>query len=113
MRLQRPHLRHDDVVVILVTRHQVRVGDEADRVFIYQYLAAELHRLGRLATLIQLGMRLKDAEKLIAVGNTLALYNAAGGGVADESCQTQELLQLDIFGENFGVHRRLYRPMRS
>ena len=33
--LQRPRLRHDNVVVILRTRHQVRVGDEADRVFIH------------------------------------------------------------------------------
>ena len=89
------------------------MGDEADRVFIYQHLAAELHRLGRLATFVQLGVRLKEAEKLIAVGHALASHNAAGGGAADVPGQTQELLQGDIRGADFGVHRRLDRPRRA
>ena len=81
--LQPPRLFHDHIAVILLTRHQVRMGDEADGILKDQHLASELHRLGGLATLVQLGVRLKDAEELVAVGNRLAFQNPAGGSAAD------------------------------
>ena len=100
------------LAAILLACHQVCVGDEADTVFIHQHLASEMHRLGGLATLVQVDVRLKHAEELVAVGNRLAFQNTPGVRAADLMGQTHELLQLSVAGHDLQVNTVLDRHRR-
>jgi len=51
--LHNPRLFDNHVAAVRVTRHQVRVADEAGTVFVDQHLPSELHRRCRLAAFVQ------------------------------------------------------------
>jgi hypothetical protein len=73
---------HMDLVGRVAGKNPV-IGDQADAAFREQDLMAELDGFLRLAPLDQVGMRLKDGEDLLRVGNLLALQDAAAGLMDD------------------------------
>ena len=60
-------------------------------------------RVGGLAALVQLRVCLEDAEQFVAVGNDLALQDAAARGAADLTGALCEGLQLGEQGEDIQV----------
>jgi len=83
--LGRARLLHDHVAVALVAGQYMMVRDEACSILKDQHQPSKLYRLGRLAALIQLRVRLEDAEQLLVVGNRLALEHPPPRQVADVS----------------------------
>ena len=80
--LHNARLRHDHVAVLLFTLQEIRVRDEARRVLEDQDQPPKLHRLAGLAALVQLRVRLKQAEQLLGVGHLFSLQHAPPGRVA-------------------------------
>ena len=103
--LQVPRLLDHHVSVVRVARHQVGVADEAGAVFVDQHLPPELHRLCGFASLVQLGMRLEDAQQLVPVGHLFALKHTSAGRAANVKRSFQKRLQLGVQGEDFDVGR--------
>ena len=65
-----------------------------------------MHRLTRLAALVQLRVRLKDAEQLLVVGNRLALEHPPSRQAANVSCPRDKSLQLLVQRESFRAGER-------
>lgn len=108
--LQSTRLLDDHVAVVGVAGHQIGVGDEAGPVLVEEQLTPELDRLGRLATLGELGVGLKDAEPFLPVWDLLALQHAATSGVADVPRSLEKHRQFVVQGLRFeGECPRVFR----
>ena len=71
------------VAVALVAGKEMIMRDEARAILEDQRQASELQRLARLAALVQLCVRLEDAEQLLPVGNRLAFEHPPPRQAAD------------------------------
>ncbi len=107
--LQGPRLFDHHVPIVSIARQQVSLTDETGTIFKDQHLASELDRLTGLSSLVQLGMRLEDAEQLVLVGNFLVLKHPTTGRAADVTRSFQKTLQFGIQGENLGIGGRTSR----
>jgi len=95
----------DHVAVVGVAGEEVGMGDEPRPVLVDEQLTPELHRLGRLAPLVKLRVRLEDAEELLGVGDLLPLQHASPGGAAHLPRSLEEHGQFDVQSEDFGIDR--------
>ena len=127
--LGRARLLHNHVAVALVAGQYMMVRDEACSILKDQHQPSKLYRLGRLAALIQLRVRLEDAEQLLVVGNRLALEHPPPRQVADVSRSLEVGFQVLVqrqglrtavpavfsrrFAERFGPRQNLVRQLQQ
>jgi hypothetical protein len=104
--LQQTRLLDDHVAIVLIARQEIGVRDEAGAIFVDQHLTSELDRLGGLASFVQLGVQLEDAEEFLAVGHLFALQHPAAGRAADVQGPF-------LKGFQFGVQREDFRAGAS
>src|SRR5271163_92516 len=91
--LQLLHGRYHQILVQHAAAHHCVMTDETHRIFDHQHVVTKLHRVGLLAALDQLSVRLEDAEDLLLILDRFPQEDAAPCGVADLARQVHIMLQ--------------------